>query len=195
LKKPIWNLVQAQKFSERSLDYQSVAKELIKDITNCSDDADAQDRLMNSIKSLMFFLGVNMSDDATQLILNSDAFLDNLSPVDRNALSTYARNLMRIAENVRIEYSYQLDNLTISDISAFTRSSQVDWGNGYMGYVLNVSYLEACENDNLKIFLYDGYDHATYQVLQAKNLSLFSRELLKDLGEDIDVNNSISLKK
>lgn len=176
------NLLLAQEFILEASAYQRSAKETIQDLESCPADANAQQRLMYTLQSMKFFLGVDVRKDATTLILTSDAFLDNLTPIDRATLSVYGRKLGRLAENVDKDYSFQLDQLALSDIPIFTRTSRVDWGDGFMGFVLNVSYSQACLNPDLSTYLFDRHQHASYALLQAQNLSKASREVLTGLG-------------
>lgn len=185
------NLALAQEFTLEASVYQRSAKGAILDLENCSADAGAQQRLMNALQGMKFFLGVDVRKDATTLILSSDAFLDNLTPLDRATLSDYGRKLGRIAENVNKDYGFQLDKLTLSDIPIFTRTSRVDWGDGLMGFILNVSYSEACLDPRLSTYLFDRYQHASYELLQAQNLSKASRVLLADLGVSSQVQNNV----
>ncbi len=177
------NLLFAQEFTRVALNHQKIAKQMVEDLESCRAEAGAEVRLMKAVETTKFYLAVRVRNDATQLILNSDAFLDNLSPEDRATLATYARKLSSVIENVSMDYRYQLDKDTIPNIPVFTRSSQVDWGDGFMGYVLNVSYLEACENNELRTHFFDRHQHATYELLQARNVSNASREVLIGLGE------------
>lgn len=180
------NLVLAQDFTKLALAYQSTAKDIIQDLENCSPEAGAKDRLMSALQSFKFYMVLDVRNDATNLILSSDAFLDNLSPADRATLTTYARKLDSVVENVSVDYRYQLDKITVFDIPVLTRTSRVDWGDGFMGVVLNASYLQACADPHLGTYLFDRYQHASYELLQAENLAEASRELLTGLGENND---------
>lgn len=189
------NLVFAKEFTNRALDHQKIAKDTVEELEICSDETGAEARLMKAVESTKFYLGIRVRNDAIQLILNSDAFLDNLSPKDRASLASYARKMSDVVENVNMDYNYQINKDTIAKIPVFTRSSQVDWGNGFMGYVLNVSYLEACENKELRIHFFDRYQHATYELLQARKVTHASHELLKELGEDSHSQSGTSKQK
>jgi hypothetical protein len=50
-----------------------------------------------------------------------------------------------------------------------------------MGYLLNVSYSDACQNAQFSKFLFDRFEHATYQILQAERFADASLELLDGL--------------
>jgi hypothetical protein len=177
------NIYIAQKFTDLALIHQTTAKQTLEFLENCNNEENAEERLMKAVESTKFYLGVSVQNDATQLILKSDAFLDNLSPKDRSTLATYARRVASVIQNVSMDYRYQLDKDTISNIPVFTRYSQADWGNGFMGYLLNVSFLEACDSNELRTHFFDRNQHATYELLQARNVIKASHEVLIGLGE------------
>jgi hypothetical protein len=179
------NLILATDFTEQTLAYQATAKEIIQALESCSDDAESGNRLLSAVETMKFYPGVDVHQGATNLMLTSDAFLDNLTPTDRALLSDYARKIDNVAENVRMDYALQLDKDSVADIPVFTRSSTVDWGNGFMGYSLSSSFSEACTDRTLSRYLFDRYQHATYELLQAQRLAEASSEVLIALGEGI----------
>ena len=181
------NLVLAQDHGARASAYQTAAREILNEFENCRSDVDAgaRERLMERVKKLRFVLGADVRDDAITRIISSDSFLDNISPQDLTTLSTYARQLRRVADNIRFDYSYQIAEDTLSDVPIFKRTSKADWGDGLMALVLTVSYQEACQNAQFNTFLNDRYEHATYQILQQERLAEASRELLLGLGESV----------
>jgi len=177
------NLALARDFTAQARAYRSTARDIIEDLEKCSADAGAEDRLVRALQSMKFYLGVDVLDDATNLILNSDAFLDNVSPDDRAALAAYARKLARVANNVNVDYTFQLNSIGLRDIPVLTRTSRVNWGDGMAGFELNVSYMKACANPDLGAYMFDRYQHANYELLQAERLTEASREVLIGLGE------------
>lgn len=177
------NWMLAQEFTPRARAYQSTARDIFEELEQCSVEAGAEERLMSSLERMKFFLGVDVLDDATRLILNSDAFLDNVSQADRAMLTAYGRKLARVANNVSVDYNFQLNSIGIRDIPVLTRTSRVDWGDGMMGAELNGSFMEACKDPDLLTYFFDRYQHASYELLQAERLAEASREILIGLGE------------
>jgi|GEM_PF-1708470 len=177
------NLTLAQDFILRALDYQSAARDIIQVFETCNSEAGAEDRLMIALQSLRFILALDVRNDAINLILTSDAFLDNILPQDRATLSVYARKIDSAAENLRFSASFQINRGVLQDNPIFTRTIDVNWGDGLVGAALNVSYEEACKDSVLGVFLFDRFEHSTYDMLQAERLADASRQVLIGLGE------------
>lgn len=177
------NLTLAQRFIARANDYKRAAREIIRDFDNCTADAGAVDRLMRAIQPLKFILGFDVRSDAIDLILTSDAFLDNISPQDRNTLSVYARTIDPAAENQRFSSDFQIGRSVLRDNPVFKRTLDLVWHDGLMRLELNTSYAEACKDSALNALLYDRVEHATYHLRQAESLANASREVLVKLGE------------
>ncbi|WP_371195270.1 hypothetical protein [Glaciecola sp. SC05] len=177
------NLLNSQSFLKRASDYQQAAIEVIRDFEACNEENGAQARLIRNIQPLRFILGIDVRDDAIDLMLTSDAFLDNISPEDRSIFSVYAENISTVATNSKFGESFSLTRPQLQDIDVFRRIIDGDGLSGLAALSLNVSYEEACNNSALSSLIFDRFELSNYLSKNAKDLSRASRELLIKLGE------------
>ncbi|WP_371195156.1 hypothetical protein [Glaciecola sp. SC05] len=175
------NLAFANDFIDHALKYRQFAIDAIEQIESCNTTSDSDQQLMSTIEKLWFALSVDVQSDASNNMLSSDEFLDNLSVIDRTSLSTYNRKLKRIVESVNFESDYLIEKGVDLDIQIFTRTTDVKWGSGFSGFKLNVSFKEACQDPELRTLLFVRHDHVTYQLGMAEALQQASQEVLTAL--------------
>ena len=179
------NLDIAQEAIIKSQAYKLAAKEIIIDFETCQSSAGTVQRLKTAIQNLRFVISFKLIDDAIQLILTSDAFLDNISPTDRNVLSIYAHKLDSLEENLYFSDRYQLGRKSLQDNPNFIRTLTTEIDRGLVGINLNASYEDICTNSAFNTFLFDKLENATYILVQAESLEKATVDVLLGLGEDV----------
>lgn len=179
------NLVLSQDAIQDVNTQQNQALNIIRDFETCSVEGGSEERLMRSMQSLRFFMGLEVRNAAINQFLTSDEFLDNISPEDRTVLSVYARKIDTLASNSRFSDSVQLNQTQPQDNPIFKRTHDEDFSGGLTELALTVSYEQACRDTVLTHFLFDRLDNAAYIMRLAKSLANASNEVLIGLGENL----------